>query len=161
MAAYLREHLPKVIILPHTGDSHPTHRAVLRTILEALGQTIGEFAEPVELLLYEGPWSLFPRHAYNFIASVPPECFAKKLAAIRAHVSQTGRTPYDQASDALALLRGSLIPEQDLAGFGHNPPKLESRLELFYHRTVASKADLVGLIAWFDAEQAPSTKPTA
>jgi hypothetical protein len=119
---------------------------------------LGWLQEPIEVLMYEGPWSIFPRHAYNFIASVPAESFAKKIAAIRAHVSQTGRTPYDQASDALALLRGSLIPEQDLSGFGQNPPKLESKLELFYHRVLKTKADVDALITWFDAEQAPSTK---
>jgi LmbE family N-acetylglucosaminyl deacetylase len=36
VSAYLREQQPKLIIVPHTGDAHPTHRAVLRTILEAI-----------------------------------------------------------------------------------------------------------------------------
>ena len=68
----------------------------------------------------------------------------------------TGRTPYDEAADALGLLRGALVPEQDLGGFGANPPKLQRKLELFFHRRIEGRADVDRLIQWFDAEQAPS-----
>lgn len=108
--------------------------------------------------MYEGPWSLFPPGSYNTIVSPPAECFAKKLAAIRAHISQTDRTPYDKAADALAQLRSALVPEQDLGGFGENPPHLEDRLELFFHCIASSPLDVQRLISLFDEERAPSTK---
>jgi hypothetical protein len=61
--------------------------------------------------------------------------FDAKLSAIKASPSQTSRTPFDVAADALARLRGALVPEMDLAGFGGDSAvdhQLEERLELFY-----------------------------
>eukprot|EP01094_Clydonella_sp_ATCC50884_P021772 TRINITY_DN4872_c2_g1_i1.p1 TRINITY_DN4872_c2_g1~~TRINITY_DN4872_c2_g1_i1.p1 ORF type:complete len:583 (+),score=134.50 TRINITY_DN4872_c2_g1_i1:90-1751(+) len=158
MKAYFEEQRPSLIFVPHTADSHPTHRAVLRTILQTLLVLCSHSSSiiPIDVFMYEGPWSLFPRGAYNSIVSPPPDCFAKKLAAIRAHVSQTGRTPYDEAADALGLLRGALVPEQDLGGFGADPPRLQRKLELFFHRRVERKEDVELLIHWFDNEQAPN-----
>ena len=105
--------------------------------------------------MYEGPWSLFPSKTYNTIISPPPECFDQKMAAIRAHTSQTARTPYDRAADSLALLRGSLVPEQDLSGFGEEPPRLEDRIELFYHIKVNSTAEIQLLLNFFKDKVAP------
>src|SRR3990167_5861117 len=106
--------------------------------------------------MYEGPWSIFNRGNYNTIVSVPPEFFAKKLAAIRAHVSQTERTPYDVAGDALSQLRGALVPEQDLSGFGGEPPKLQDRLELFFHVAINSTSVAQQLISLVLEKKPPS-----
>jgi hypothetical protein len=132
---------PHIVFLPHTADTHPTHRNVLRAVLGALAQLLsashqealkrsdaGESTFCIELYMYEGPWSLFPPRGYNTICSPPSDMFSKKMAAIDAHVSQTGRTPYGKAAEALAVLRASLVPEQDLAGFGEQPPKLEDKV---------------------------------
>ena len=36
MVEYLKKQKPDIIFTPHTGDAHPTHRAVLETILQSL-----------------------------------------------------------------------------------------------------------------------------
>ncbi len=156
MEEYLVSSKPDLIFLPQTGDTHQTHRAVLKTILLALLQMSNAGTlQRVDLYLYEGPWSLFSKGSYNVISSPGAECFAKKLAAIGAHKSQTARTAYDRAADSLALLRGALVPEQDLGGWGENPPKLQDRLELFFKRTVLGPADLQILLSWLEQNQAP------
>lgn len=161
MHEYFSKFKPHVIFLPHTGDAHPTHRAVVRTVLLAVQKILHDkdseedvFAR--ELYMYEGPWSLFAKGSYNVVCSPPPDHFAQKIAAIRAHKSQTGRTPYDRAGDALALLRGSLVPEQDLAGFGEEPPRLEERVELFFRKTIKTPEDVALLLRWVENQQPPS-----
>lgn len=182
---FLKEEKPDLIFLPHTADSHPTHRAVLETILESLQQIFIEdrsnlisssqskvqsscnmesavlstemgFGNPsVLLFMYEGPWSLFQKGSYNTIFSPSLDHFARKQAAIKEHKSQTGRTPYDVAADSLAQLRAALVPEQDLAGFGAEPPKLEPKVELFFCQKVSSTQHLQPLFKWFRSNQPP------
>jgi LmbE family N-acetylglucosaminyl deacetylase len=105
--------------------------------------------------MYEGPWSLFSKGSYNLIVSPSPDHFAKKMAAIAAHKSQTARTAYDRAADSLALLRGALVPEQDLSGWGENPPRLGDRLELFYRRPILTDDDIQQLLHWLDQQTPP------
>lgn len=157
MAAYLEEAQPHMVFMPQTGDTHQTHRAVAKTILLALQRYQSAHADrpPVELFLYEGPWSLYSKGAYNVIASPSAPFFAKKLAAIQVHKSQTARTAYDRAADSLALLRGALVPEQDLGGWGDQPPTLPDRLELFYKRVAISPEDIQQLLIWLDASTPP------
>ena len=109
--------------------------------------------------MYEGPWALFMKGSYNTIISTPAEYHAKKISAIRAHKSQTGRTPYDVAGAALSQLRGALVPEQDLSGFGGEPPKLEEKLELFYYQSLQSATDVQPLIALLGEGKPPSVTP--
>ncbi len=152
MIEYLERERPDVLFLPHTADTHPTHRAVLLTILTAIQRIVVKEDPPfrnLELFMYEGPWSLFSRGSYNTVSSPSLDHFARKLAAIREHKSQTGRTPYDVASDSLSLLRAALVPEQDLAGFGADPPKLSSKVELFFHKTIDTPKDIQILLTWF------------
>ena len=110
--------------------------------------------------MYEGPWSLFMKGSYNTIVSAPAEFHAKKLADIRAHKSQTDRTPYDVAGTALSQLRGALVPEQDLSGFGGEPPKLEDKLELFYYQLLSSPNDIQNLLLLLSEGKAPSASPS-
>eukprot|EP00013_Stygamoeba_regulata_P024703 CAMPEP_0177655938 /NCGR_PEP_ID=MMETSP0447-20121125/15262_1 /TAXON_ID=0 /ORGANISM="Stygamoeba regulata, Strain BSH-02190019" /LENGTH=630 /DNA_ID=CAMNT_0019159947 /DNA_START=23 /DNA_END=1912 /DNA_ORIENTATION=+ len=167
LVEYFRLREPHIIFLPHTADTHPTHRNVLRAVLGALSQLLSanhqealkqspaatESTLSIELFMYEGPWSLFPPRGYNTVCSPPSDMFSKKMAAIDAHVSQTGRTPYGKAAEALAVLRASLVPEQDLAGFGEQPPKLEDKVELFYRVVLRTPSDVAKLVTWFDAHQ--------
>uniref|UniRef100_A0A7S4JWP3 Uncharacterized protein n=1 Tax=Paramoeba aestuarina TaxID=180227 RepID=A0A7S4JWP3_9EUKA len=108
--------------------------------------------------MYEGPWALFPPNTYNIISSPPPECFIAKMDAIDQHKSQCGRTRYDKAADSLSVLRGSLVPEQDLVGFGGNPPKLQEKVELFLHHQLANTTDVQFLLDQFAAHQVPVRK---
>jgi LmbE family N-acetylglucosaminyl deacetylase len=160
MLAYLDEAQPHMIFMPQTGDTHQTHRAVAKTILQALQRYQSTHADlpPVELYMYEGPWSLYSKGSYNVIASPSAPYFAKKMAAIQVHKSQTARTAYDRAADSLALLRGALVPEQDLGGFGDQPPSLPERLELFYKRVALTPEDLHQLLIWLDSSAPPKPK---
>ena len=96
--------------------------------------------------------------SYNTIVSAPAEFHAKKASAIRAHKSQTDRTAYDVAARALSELRGAMVPELDLSGFGGEPPRLEDKLELFFHARLASPLDVQPLIALALENKPPSTK---
>jgi len=111
------------------------------------------------LYMYEGPWSLFSKGSYNVVSSPPKDTFAIKNAAIHVHKSQIARTPYDRASESLALLRGALVPEMDLSGFGEEPPRLEDRLELFFHICIKSTGDVQHLLKLVDNVSPPSINP--
>lgn len=56
MIDYITEVQPDLIFLPHTGDTHPTHRAVLLTILQALTHilTVDQVSWPHSLMRYAG-----------------------------------------------------------------------------------------------------------
>eukprot|EP01095_Lingulamoeba_sp_RSL-Kostka_P004288 TRINITY_DN1538_c2_g1_i1.p1 TRINITY_DN1538_c2_g1~~TRINITY_DN1538_c2_g1_i1.p1 ORF type:complete len:680 (-),score=215.97 TRINITY_DN1538_c2_g1_i1:144-1997(-) len=155
---YIEKNNPDCIFLPHTGDSHPTHQEVCKTILVAIQRILIERNDQLplcSLFMYEGPWSLFPRGSYNCIFSPSELDFKKKLLAIREHVSQTARTPYDVASDALSLLRGSLVPEQDLSGFGEKPPEMQPKVELFYHIEVNNPNQILKLLTLHEKHLPP------
>lgn len=171
MEDYLRLSSPTVLFLPHTADTHPTHREVLKVVLLAVrrlfrnktpysGSDSSDGSEQVlRLFMYEGPWSLFPPGSYNTIISPTPECFAKKQAAILAHKSQVDRTAYDKAADSLATMRGVLVPEQDLAGFGGTPPEVGPQIELFYYYPVRFGSDVDQLLTWLEERKHPQRLP--
>jgi len=133
--ALLRELDPDWIFLPHPKDSHPAHVASRAVVVESVRRHLAGSRRTVELWNYEGPWALFNRGDFNAIVTVPRLAFERKLQAIRAHESQTARTPYDVAAEALARLRSALVPESELAGFGARPPRLDAWLELFKRET--------------------------
>lgn len=155
---YLQKQKPEIIFLPHTGDAHPTHRAVVKTVLQSIFEITKDSNVVFDIYMYEGPWSLFTKGSYNTIISAPAEFHAKKMAAIRAHKSQTDRTPYDVAGNALSQLRGALVPEQDLSGFGGEPPKLEEKLELFYHVKITKPTDVQPLLGLLNECKPPSAQ---
>jgi len=154
MEKYLETEVPDLIIMPQTGDTHQTHRAVAKAILLAVQRYLTKH-KSLEIWMYEGPWSLFSKGAYNLVCSPPEDTFSKKLAAIKVHVSQTARTAYDRAADSLAQLRGALVPEQDLGGWGGDPPELGQRLELFYKVVVKTSNDLQIILKWLSEEVPP------
>ncbi|HET6451523.1 MAG TPA: PIG-L family deacetylase [Spirochaetia bacterium] len=131
----LREVEPDWVFLPHPKDSHPAHRASRAVVMESLRRYLAGSRRVLDLWNYEGPWALFNRGDFNAIATVPRLAFERKLQAIRAHESQTARTPYDVAAESLARLRSALVPESELAGFGARPPRLDAWLELFQRET--------------------------
>ena len=131
----LREVEPDWVFLPHPKDGHPAHRASRAVVMESLRRYLAGSRRVLDLWNYEGPWALFNRGDFNAIATVPRLAFERKLQAIRAHESQTARTPYDVAAESLARLRSALVPESELAGFGARPPRLDAWLELFQRET--------------------------
>ena len=141
--ALLAEVDPDWIFLPHPKDSHPAHVASRVVVMESLRRFLAGSGRTVELWNYEGPWALFNRGDFNAIVTVPRLAFERKLQAIRAHESQTARTPYDVAAEALARLRSALVPESELAGFGALPPRLDAWLELF--KRESARGDRAGL----------------
>ena len=146
--ALLRELEPDWIFMPHPKDSHPAHMASRTVVLESLRRHLAGSRRTVDLWNYEGPWALFNRGDFNAIVTVPRLAFERKLQAIRAHESQTARTPYDVAAEALARLRSALVPESELAGFGARPPRLDAWLELFQRET--ARAEQAGLAPGVD-----------
>ena len=127
---------PDWIFMPHAKDSHPAHVASRTIAAESLRRYLSGNSRVVEVWNYEGPWALFNRGDFNTIVTVPRLSFERKLQAIRAHVSQVARTPYDVAAESLARLRSALVPESELAGFGARPPRLDAWIELFFRETV-------------------------
>jgi glucosamine-6-phosphate deaminase len=130
----LREVQADWLFLPHRNDRHPAHQACRHVVELALRRCVGSAS--LEAWNYEGPWALFNHGEFNTIVSIPGMWFEKKILAIRAHRSQTARTPYDVAAESLARLRSSLVPESELAGFGAKPPKLEPYFELFWRESL-------------------------
>ena len=97
--------------------SHPDHRAVGAAALDAVyPDARNQFAHP-ELLDAEGlePWTvpevwlMASPQAHHFVDVT--ETFGKKLAALRAHESQTG-----QMTDLETFLRGWLSRSAEMAG---------------------------------------------
>eukprot|EP01099_Mayorella_cantabrigiensis_P005053 TRINITY_DN394_c0_g1_i1.p1 TRINITY_DN394_c0_g1~~TRINITY_DN394_c0_g1_i1.p1 ORF type:complete len:368 (+),score=70.33 TRINITY_DN394_c0_g1_i1:747-1850(+) len=158
--SFLQQNNIEVIFMPHTGDSHQTHRGCVKAILLALRELLSDAQHSVksfEVFMYEGPWSLFAPGSYNFVVSPPSSAFVNKISGIRAHRSQTARTPYDRAADSLATLRASLVPEQDLGGFGAEPPQLADKIELFFHVTLSSPQVVDDYLQLVEKSKAPTT----
>lgn len=119
---------PDIVMIPQIKDEHITHIRARELTLKALKN----LKMKVELWNYESPWGLFNKGAYNAIVSVPSNDFFSKLQSIEAHKSQVERTNYTDVAESLAKLRGALIPEQELYGFGNKSHSIKPRLEIFY-----------------------------
>jgi glucosamine-6-phosphate deaminase len=141
--ALLEEVSPDWVFMPHRADAHPAHVASRRIALESLQRFLRGSGGSVETWDFEGPWALFNRGDFNTIVPVPRVPFERKIEAIRAHISQVSRTPYDVAAESLARLRSALVPESELAGYGGKPPRLEPYLELFHRQVVRAEQALV------------------
>lgn len=118
---------PDIIILPQRKDTHPTHAMAREFSLAALKRL-----KNTELWFYESTWGLFSQGDFNAIVSLPHRYIRKKIKAIRKHKSQITRTRYDIAAKALAKLRGAIIPEQNLIGYGKRPIKIDEDIELYF-----------------------------
>lgn len=123
----LKEINPDIVMVTQFYDSHPTHQMSRKLVIDAL-KKIGK---PVQVWSYESPWGLFNKGNFNSIVSLEETHFQDKINSIKAHKSQVGRTGYDVAAEALAKLRGALIPEQELFGWGNKNFRISPYLELF------------------------------
>lgn len=123
---------PDIIFVPQEKDPHPTHQTARSIILAA----IKNYPKKIELWNYEGPWALFQRGSFNAIVSLPEPHLLRKINAIKTQTSQLSRTRYDVAAETLARLRGALIPEQELVGYGKQPIRISNNLELYFVETV-------------------------
>jgi LmbE family N-acetylglucosaminyl deacetylase/6-phosphogluconolactonase/glucosamine-6-phosphate isomerase/deaminase len=137
----LEEIDPDWVFMPHTKDSHPAHVASRAIAVSTLQRYLAGTRKAIEVWNYEGPWALFNRGEFDTIVTVPQTAFERKLEAIRAHVTQVARTPYDVAAESLARLRSALVPESELAGFGALPPRLDAWIELFARETARGEQD--------------------
>jgi len=128
----LKELNPDIIFLPQVKDSHPTHKTSREIALKALLK----YGKKVELWNYESPWALFAEGFFNTIVPLSEKYIEKKLTAIKIQKSQISRTRYDIAAESLAKLRGALVPEQELFGFGKKPLKISPNMEIYFVESV-------------------------
>lgn len=139
----LKELDPEIIFTAPTDDQHPTHKMSTEIVFRSLQKYIGKRRPFIEVWQYETPWSLFALGAFNVLVQIPEKVNKKKLAAIRKHRSQLKRTPYDKVSEALSLLRSSVVSEQILGEYGKMPPKLSPYAEVF---SLSRKTHSLGLV---------------
>jgi LmbE family N-acetylglucosaminyl deacetylase len=99
---------PRVIYLPHPGDGHPDHQAVLPLLRRALGRR--RRAVP-ELRAFE-VWTPLP--SYDQVVDIT-EQMPRKLKALRAHRSQLGEFDYIRAITGLNQYRGLLAARRPYA----------------------------------------------
>jgi glucosamine-6-phosphate deaminase len=123
---------PDIVFIPQENDPHPSHRASRSIVISVLKN----YHKRIELWNYEGPWALFQRGNYNTIVSLPEPHLLTKINSIKKQKSQLLRTRYDIAAESLARLRGALIPEQELSGYGKQPVRISNNLELYFVETV-------------------------
>ncbi len=97
----LQRNKPQTIYLPHPGDGHPDHRAVLPILRKALA---GAAISQAELFGYE-VWTPLAEHDHveDITGNMP-----RKLRALRAHRSQLKEFDYERAVAGLNQFRGAL-----------------------------------------------------
>jgi len=123
---------PDIIFVPQESDPHPAHKLAREIVITILKN----YPKKVELWNYEGPWALFQQGSFNTIVSLPEPHLQSKINAIKKQKSQLSRTRYDIAAESLARLRGALIPEQELVGYGKQPMRISNNLELYFVETI-------------------------
>jgi glucosamine-6-phosphate deaminase len=123
---------PDIVFLPQSKDSHPTHSMAREITIKALEK----YNKKVEIWNYESPWALFFHGFFNAIVPLSEKYLQKKINAIKKQKSQVSRTRYDIAAESLSRLRGALIPEQVLFGFGKKSIPISPNLELYYIETM-------------------------
>lgn len=97
----LQREAPEIIYLPHTGETHPDHRAALPIVQAAI--RLGRLDAPT-LLMYE-IWT--PMAEHDHVEDITP-VLRNKLRAIRCHRSQVALLPFDRAARGLSQYRGAV-----------------------------------------------------
>jgi len=134
---------PDIVFMTTASDPHPTHQMSTEIAARSVKRYVKESKSTVELWNYESPWGLFQPGSFNALVQLPPKAVRKKIKAVRQHVSQVERTPFDKVSEAMSVMRGIIVPEQVLGGFGEKPANLESHAEVFRIETVTHEKRLV------------------
>jgi len=119
---------PDIMFIPQKNDKHPTHKLSRDIVLECLKR----MRKKKELWNYETMWALFDSGKFNLIVPFPEKILRLKIKAVKQHKSQITRTPYDVAAFSLAKLRGALVPEQELFGYGRKSILKDKNIELFF-----------------------------
>ncbi|MDP3997078.1 MAG: glucosamine-6-phosphate deaminase [bacterium] len=115
---------PDIAFVPNKSDPHPTHAMTRKLALAALPHDIS-------LWSFESPWGPFGHHRFNAVFEFSNSLMSAKLAAIRAHASQTERTPFDEAAHSIAHFRRITIAEQLFSELGQEPLATQPHLELY------------------------------
>jgi len=129
---HIRRIKPDIVFLPNSKDKHPTHKLSREVARRSLEHWRSTSTRQLELWEFEGPWSQFSEGDFNTIFAFGEVVMKKKMHAISLQKSQIERTRFDIAAKALAELRGALVPEQALVGYGAKAPKLGKYFELFH-----------------------------
>ena len=100
LGSFIRTYQPDLVYLPHPHEWHPDHQAAVQITQAALAH----FDHPAELQAYEVWTPIQQHHRVLDISSF----WDRKLAALRAHVSQLSVWPYDRAVEGLNRYRGAM-----------------------------------------------------
>ena len=127
----LKKKKPDIIFLAPREDHHPTHRQSTEIIMSALKEYQKDKVNIMELWHFETPWSMFSPGEFNTVVGLSKKVIQNKVKAIKMHKSQIERTPFDKVSQAMALMRAAVVPEQILGTYGQVPSKFASFAEIF------------------------------
>lgn len=116
LARLLESLQPGWILAPSLDDPHPTHRLSRQILDDALGRWSNRRPGSLVVWTFEGPWFQHPRDRINALVVYSAAAEAVKLRAVRQHVSQLARVPFDEGAAALARLRGIGFSESHFGG---------------------------------------------
>jgi N-acetylglucosamine malate deacetylase 1 len=103
----IREEAPRLLYVPHPGDSHPDHQAALPIVHAALRG----FARGSRLLGFE-VWT--PLSTYDEVHDITT-VIERKLEAIRCYRSQLNYFRYERAARGLSEYRGAMAGRCEFA----------------------------------------------
>lgn len=88
VADVLLRHQPRLVLVPHEADGHPTHVGTHLLVMDAL-RSLPEFTCTVVETEF---WA--PLAAPNVMVEIPPREVADLVAALSCHVGEVQRNPY-------------------------------------------------------------------
>lgn len=91
---------PRLVYVPHDREMHPDHRAAVALVQSALAG----LADPPRVFMFE-VWT--PLETFDHLEDIS-EFVAEKVAAIRAHASQSAVMRFDEAVLGLNRYRGEM-----------------------------------------------------
>ncbi len=131
---------PSILFLPYQKDCHPRHHLATALTLQALKN----INSSITLFFYETSWHTFGPFDFNAGFVFDASLMAKKLEAIRVHVSQLKRTAFDCAAQCLAQFRACMVPEQRMYGYGNqheqNIVNQAGFMEVFLRKTIRKRS---------------------
>ncbi len=88
IADLLQRHQPRLVLMPHEADGHPTHVGTHLLVRDALA-TLPEFSG---CLVETEFWAPMPEP--NLMVEIPPREVADLVAALSCHAGEVKRNPY-------------------------------------------------------------------